>query len=109
MPSSSARALAHSYGVAGSRVVPSTTIGFEPVASTSTCGWVDLIGQSVQLSAPQASARPNTGDAFAKRGSESWTSSSVLSSSSSAESRQLMAGLASPRFSEYDPSGCRRK
>ena len=35
MRSWSTSASDHSYGVAGSRVVPSTMIGFEPVASTS--------------------------------------------------------------------------
>ena len=54
---------AYSYGVAGSPVVPITTIGRAPAPSTVGGGGADATGQSTQVrSAPPS--RPSTGAAL---------------------------------------------
>src|SRR5262249_20788531 len=59
-----ARACAHAYGVAGSRMVPTTRIGAAP-AAVMVCGRpVALTGQYAQARSPQARPEPNTGDAW---------------------------------------------
>ena len=57
------------YGVAGSRVVPTTTIGAAPFASMRCGSPVALTGQYAQFREAQARPSPKTGDAFSKSGS----------------------------------------
>ena len=74
--SSPARRSLHSYGVAGSRVVPRTTIGADPAAFTS-CGLpVVLTGQSAHTAPAHAICRPHVG-AFFENASASFSYSAT--------------------------------
>ena len=70
----SASASAHSYGVAGSRVVPITTIGGAPDPSISIGFSVDSATCPLQPIKPHAKTSPKVGDASWKAGSSSETS-----------------------------------
>src|SRR5699024_426411 len=91
-PNWSRRALDHSYGVAGSRVVPTTKIGSASAASISGWGCLASIGHCPHAMVPHAIKEPNTGDVFSNSGITDLTSETLTSSCSS---MQLIAILAS--------------
>ena len=84
----SASATAHSYGVAGSRVVPTTTIGAAPAAVMSRAVSVDFAWMPPQPISPHANTSPKVGEASSNAGIWSGTSSAVIANGSS---RQLIA------------------
>src|SRR5437773_1851745 len=105
MPFSSwcARPTAHSYGVAGSRVVPRTMIGFEP-AALIWCGLsVGFTGQLTQDADDQAMNSPNRGDAALNSGTFAWSCAIEVKSG---RSEQLTAIWTSFELSAY-PDGLR--
>ncbi len=91
-----ARACAQRYGVAGSRVVPTTTMGAAPFASIRRGSPVACTGQYAQFSEAQARPSPKTGDAFSKSGNALRTWSGV--SKEGGRSRQFTAALANIRL-----------
>src|SRR3954462_13492968 len=93
-PSMFARSAVFSYGVAGSPVVPTTTIGGAPVAGPAGYGSRSP-GQNVQDSMPTASDAPNSGY-FARHWPWSLRTSSMLGASLVSE--QLTARFASNRL-----------
>ena len=91
-----ARDWAHLYGVAGSRVVPTTRIGAAPFASMRCGAPVALTGQYAQFRLDQAKPSPKTGEACSKEGSAAVTS--VGPAKDGGRSRQFTAALANIRF-----------
>lgn len=78
---------AHSYGVAGSPLPPTTRIGADPVASTCLASSLPLAYQT-RHSPPEPSL-PNSGEIFSAAAS---VRRSAAGSGRSAESTQVMAG-----------------
>src|SRR3954470_13300424 len=100
VPSILASSAVFSYGVAGSPVVPTTTIGGAPVAAPAGYG-SRAPGQKVHGSMPIASAAPNSGY-FLRHSPCSWRTFSTVGAP--ALSAQFTARLASNRL-EYRPPG----
>ena len=92
-----ASACASSSGVAGSRVVPITTMGGAPAPSTvsRSCGTPRAGGQLRQPIMAQANDSPKVGEAFSNSGSRAGTSAGLTPVESS---RQLIAEKASRRL-----------
>src|SRR5882757_5456521 len=97
-------AWAQGYGVAGSRVVPTTRIGAAPFASMRWGSPVGFTGQYAQFREAQARPSPKTGDAFSKEGRavSTWSGREKAAG----RSRQFTAALAYIRFA-YLPSASR--